>query len=83
MYLLCYITFSPLIIVFVFVTFTLSPFDSNDPFKASNLPFRPSGILLINKCQVISISSFFEHPGLIFPYSASSTMANNKGLNKS
>ena len=41
-------TFSLSIAIFVFQTSTLEPFDSNAPFQASSLSFKPSSISVTN-----------------------------------
>ena len=43
--------FSTQIIIFVFLTFTVNPFDSNVLFQASSLPFRPSSVSLMPSHQ--------------------------------
>ena len=40
--------FSQLIIIFVFITFTINPFELNAPFHASSRPFKPSNYSVTN-----------------------------------
>ena len=56
--------FSPLIIVFVFLTFTINLFHFNSLFQASSLPFRLSSISL-NNDKLSTWSSSSGHPDLI------------------
>ena len=46
-------TFSLLITIFIFLTFTLDPFDSYTPFQASSLPFRPPHVSLKPSHQLL------------------------------
>ena len=68
--------FSPLIIVFILVTYTLNPFDTSASFLACSHPFRLSSVSLIN-VKSSAQSSFSGHHGPISGDSASSTMIKN------
>ena len=72
--------FSLLIIIFVFWTLTLNPFNSNAPFQASNITFKPSSISL-TKAKSSEYSSSYGHSALISLDSSFSPMMNNEALN--
>ena len=72
--------FSLLIIIFVFWTLTPNPFNSNAPFQASNITFKPSSISL-TKAKSSEYSSSYGHSALISLDSSLSPMMNNEALN--
>ena len=77
---LTFLAFSLLIKIFVFLTFTFNPFDSNASFQGSSLPSRSSSVSVINaKSSAYSSSSGF--PDLNYLGSTSSTMTKNNRLN--
>ena len=58
------------IIIFVFLTFTLNPFDSSAPFPALSLPFRPTSVK--TNATSSADNSFSGHPNL-FPLDIASS----------
>ena len=70
----------PVIIFFVFLIFTLNPFDSNAFFQVSSLPLRTKCVSLPDSKSSPQTSSS-KHLDLVSLDMISSAMMNNKGFN--